>query len=282
MNPKISVVINTLNEEKNLPYALRSVQMWADEIVVVDMHSEDRTIEIAKSYGAKTFLHERTGFVEPARAYAIAQAQSEWVLILDADEMIPKALSLKILEIAKLEQADTVIIPRLNYMLGAPLYHSGWGPKQDSHARFFRKGMLSTHARIHGALKPSAQARVVELPIKPGEAIVHFNYIDLEQFLSKLNRYTTIEAQQARERGEGASQVKALLLAVLEFFNRYIRKRGYKDGWRGFFLSGLMATYRWATYAKLTELCEVGNNTHIEQIYREEAEKWLKGYQGNG
>lgn len=282
MKPQISVVINTYNEESNLPYALGSVQKWADEIIVVDMHSEDRTVEIAKSFGAKVFSHERTGFVEPARAYAIAQAQSKWVLILDADEIIPKALSLKLIEFAKLEEADTVIIPRLNYMLGAPMYHCGWGPEQDSHARFFRKGILNTSARIHEALKPSTDAQVVELPFKPGEAIVHLNYIDLEHFISKLNRYTTIEAQQARERGEGASQIRALLRAVLEFLNRYFRKQGYKDGWRGFFLSGLMATYHWAKYAKLKELSEVGSRTQIEQLYKDEAEKWLRGYSDNG
>src|SRR5262245_29586580 len=93
MAPGISVVINTRNEEKNLPHALRSVRPWVDEIIVVDMCSEDRTVEIARSFGAKTFPHEPLGYCEPARAFALGQATQPWVLILDADEMVPAPLS---------------------------------------------------------------------------------------------------------------------------------------------------------------------------------------------
>ncbi len=89
---KISVVINTLNEEENLPRVLASVKNFADEIVVCDMHSEDGTVEIAKKAGAKVYKHKRIGYVEPARNYAISKTTGEWILILDADEQVPKAL----------------------------------------------------------------------------------------------------------------------------------------------------------------------------------------------
>ena len=94
---EISVVINTLNEEKNLAYTLRSVQSWASEIIVVDMHSTDKTVEIAKTHGAKVFYHEPTGFVEPAQEFAVAQASHAWILLLDADEVVPKPLSERLL-----------------------------------------------------------------------------------------------------------------------------------------------------------------------------------------
>ena len=93
---KISVVINTLNEEKNLPRVLASVKKLADEIVVVDMESNDKTREIARKAGARVFKHKRMGYVEPARNFAIGKAKSEWILILDADELVTETLAKKL------------------------------------------------------------------------------------------------------------------------------------------------------------------------------------------
>jgi len=276
--PKISVLINTLNEEKNLPYALRSVVPWADEIVVVDMYSEDRTVEIARSYGAKVFFYNRVDFVEPARAYAVEQSTGDWMLILDADELVPLPLARRLKNIALEDKADVVIIPWLNYLIGAPLMASGWGPNQDKHARFFKRGMLETSSTIHSPFTPKPQARVLELAYSPAEAVVHFNYVDIKQFIDKLNRYTSIEAKQALERSETVSPVRAILEVMLEFINRYLRRGGYKDGWRGFYLAGLMAMYRWAVFAKLTELRVVGDRSKVENLYRSEAERILAQY----
>src|SRR5688500_8186807 len=92
MKAPISVIINTLNEEANIAACVESVR-WAEDVVVVDMHSEDRTAALAESLGCRVFLHERTGYVEPARNFAIAQARHDWVLVLDADERASKALA---------------------------------------------------------------------------------------------------------------------------------------------------------------------------------------------
>jgi glycosyltransferase involved in cell wall biosynthesis len=275
---RISVVINTLNEEKNLPYALRSVRPWADEIIVVDMHSEDRTVEIAQEFGAKVFLHERVGYADPARAYAVSNATAEWILMLDADEVVPAPLSRHLKRIADDDRADIVMIPWLNYLLGAPLKYSGWGPEQDKHFRFFKRGMMEITSKIHGYYKFVPGGRVLQLAYQPGMAVVHFNYVDAWQFLEKLNRYTTIEAQQASERGERASAWRALYWATREFLNRYLLKQGYRDGWRGFYLSGLMAMYRWVAYAKLQELKSTGGRKAALDSYRHEAERIIAGY----
>ena len=93
MSLPISVVINTLNEAQSLSYALSSVRQWADEIIVVDMYSTDRTVEIARQFGAKVFLHTGPGFNYAPREYAVGQASSPWVFVLDADEMVPVSLS---------------------------------------------------------------------------------------------------------------------------------------------------------------------------------------------
>src|SRR5688572_27812596 len=97
--PGIAVVINTLNEESNIGNCIDSVLELADEIVVCDMHSEDRTLEIARQKGARVVLHPRTGFVEPARRFAISQARHEWVLVLDADERMTDMLAARLKEI---------------------------------------------------------------------------------------------------------------------------------------------------------------------------------------
>src|ERR1043166_1643983 len=101
----ISVVVNTLNEEKNLPACLESVR-WASDIVVVDMHSNDRTAEIATKAGCRVFQFERTGYVEPARNFAIAQAKHPWVLVLDADERVSPGLATWITEKLPSQSAD--------------------------------------------------------------------------------------------------------------------------------------------------------------------------------
>jgi (heptosyl)LPS beta-1,4-glucosyltransferase len=278
LESRISVVINTLNEEKNLPFALRSVQPWVDEIVVVDMYSDDRTVDIAREFGAKVFFHERVGFVEPARAFALEQASGNWILVLDADEVVPLPLGRALLRIACSGSADAVRIPFLHYMLGAPLMHTNCGPRQGTLPRFFKKHHVTATSTVHNYLHPVPGSRVLELRFEPGLAVAHFTYLDSQQFIEKLNRYTSIEAQQAFERGERITPVGALVKAAKEFVGRYIKGRGFQDGWRGFYISLFYTFYRIVTAAKLQELTALGHRERIESRYREEAEEILKAY----
>jgi len=278
MKPRISAVINTLNEEKNLPFALRSVRSWVDEIVVVDMYSDDKTADIARGFGAKVLFHERLGFADPARAFALEQASGDWILVLDADEVVPLPLSRALVNIAGSDSADVVRIPWLNYLLGAPLMHTNWGPKQDSHLRFFKKRCVTATFRVHNYLHVVPGSRVLKLSFKPGLAVAHFNYVDSQQFIEKLNRYTTIEAQQAFERGERKTAVSALLMGGKEFVSCYIKARGFQEGWRGLYLSLFMSFYRIVATAKLQELTVLGSRERIEADYRREAEEILKAY----
>ncbi|MBB6097611.1 glycosyltransferase involved in cell wall biosynthesis [Deinobacterium chartae] len=275
---RISVVINTLNEEKNLRYALASVSSWVDDIVVVDMQSEDRTVQIAQEYGARVFSHERLGFADPARAFAIEQATGDWILMLDADEVVPLELSRLLLDIVRTDKADVVILPWYNFLLGAPLLHTGWGPDQDRHPRFFKRGMLQATPEIHNFLKPKPEARIMQIRFGEGGGVYHFNYLNVQHFLTKLNRYTTIEAQQAFDQGKRHSFVRALGHSALEFCNRYFRKRGFLDGWRGFYLSVLMMMYRLVSYAKLRELEEIGTEEQVRERYREVALELIQQY----
>ncbi|MGB6720452.1 MAG: glycosyltransferase family 2 protein [Terracidiphilus sp.] len=276
--PTISVVINTFNEEKNLPFALGSVRTWVDEIVVVDMHSDDRTVEIARGFGAKVFFHERVGFVEPARALALERATGDWILLLDADEMIPFPLSKVLLEVTRSGNVDAVGMPMLHYFFGSPVMHTNCGPIKGAKIRFFRKGQMRASPAIHKGLQLVPGSRLLKLDYGPGIAMIHFAYLDCQDFMEKLDRYTSIEATQALERGERSTPLGALAKAAREFAARYIYGRGFQDGWRGFYIS-LFYTFYWiVAAAKLQELSVVGNQEGIEALYRQEAIDILNGY----
>ena len=274
----ISGLIHTLNEEDHLRYALGSLRPWVDEVVVVDMHSDDRTAEIAESLGARVIQHERVGYADPARAFGVVQCRGDWVMMLDADELVPEPLSRRLLEIAHAERYDAVDIPRRNYLLGRPMRATGWGLDQDRHIRFFRPEAVTFSPDIHAFMAPAPGARVVRLEPDERLSVVHYNYIDLSDFVDRLNRYTTIEAQQAAERGARATPMMALQRAVLEFGRRYVRAHGYRDGWRGFYLSVLMAGYRFVSVAKQHEAESTGGAAAVRKAYRRDAERWLAGY----
>lgn len=278
MKPCISVVINTLNEEKNLPFALRSVVPWADEIVVVDMHSQDNTVQIARQYGARVCLHDGPGFNYAPREFAVAQANCEWVFVLDADEVVPQPLSEDLRRIVRGKEADVAMIPHRNFIMGAALKGTGWGPNQDYHARLFRKEKIRASSIAHQDFVPVEGARIFRLAYNGKNAIVHFNYLDSAHFIRKLNQYTSIEALQSLERKRRAGSLKGLLYAAKEFLGRYLKKGGYRDGWRGFYLACFMAFYRLATFAKLKELGSVGNAESVEKRYREAAERVISEY----
>ncbi|MDQ6906675.1 MAG: glycosyltransferase family 2 protein [Chloroflexota bacterium] len=299
--PRISAMINTYNEEKNLPYALRCVKPWVDEIVVVDMHSEDRTVEIARDYGAAVYFHERMGFADPARSFAIAQTTGDWILMLDADELIPAPLSKRIRQIVREDSADVVTFQREEYILGSPLHNSGYQLAQNKHTRLFKRDSLQANPAIHDFLKPVPAARILDVPGRSGEVMIHFAYLDTASFLDKMNRYSTIEANQSFARGAGKtpawvprdmrpypplhilfqgrrSAAWALLYGAFHAASRYIKNRGYRDGWRGAYIALFWGMYYLAAYAKLTELETVGTREMIEDHYHDVAEHILKEY----
>lgn len=234
---KISVVFNTLNEEKNLPHALASVASFADEIIVVDMKSEDGTSQIAQKAGAKVYEHNKTGYVEPARNYAVSKATGEWVLILDADEELPEGLKKKLKEIIKHPEADYYRIPRKNIVFGAWIKHSRWWP--DYNIRFFKKGQVTWNEIIHSV--PMTIGRGADLPGEEKFAIIHYNYQGLDDYFESMNRYTTIEAKVLTARGYKFIWKDLIRKPLGEFLSRYFAGEGFKDGVHGLSLALLQA-----------------------------------------
>jgi (heptosyl)LPS beta-1,4-glucosyltransferase len=243
----ISVIVNTLNEEQNLGKALDSVKNIADEIIVVDMHSSDSTVEIAKKYKAEVFLHKNIGYVEPARNYAISKARKNWILILDADEEITPKLAKRLKEISEDSKADYYRIPRKNIIFGKWIKYSRWWP--DYNIRFFRKNSVSWNNEIHSV--PLTQGVGADLEAKEDLAIIHYNYSSIEQYLERMNRYTTIQSDFLTKQGYRFIWKDLIDKPMQEFMGRYFSGEGYKDGLHGLALGMLQAFSELVLYIKV-------------------------------
>jgi len=239
--PGVTAVVHTRNEERLVGAALRSVG-WVDEIVVVDMESEDATVAIAETLGARVVPFENVGYVEPARAFGIAQARTEWVLLLDADEWLEAPLAEALTELSSRDAADVVDLPFASWLCGAWLRGTGWA--DESHPRFFRSGHVDWPSHVHA--QPVLHGRVVRLERAPGLEVRHWNYDDLHEFVDKLNRYTDREA----ERLHGAGWEDAIAAARAEVERRWTPEL---DGTRSVALSLAMVCYRLVAHAKAWE-----------------------------
>lgn len=244
---KVSVVINTFNEEENLPQAISSIDDIADEIIVCDMKSTDKTVDIAKKAGAKVFTHKQVGYVEPARNYAIGKATSDWILILDADERVTAELIKKLKSIIKSPKADYYRIPRKNIIFGKWIKHSRWWP--DYNIRFFKKGHVVWSEIIHSV--PETTGKGLDLPANENLAITHDHYKSIDQYIERLNRYTSEHAELLIKDGYKFNWKDLIGKPVNEFVSRFFQAEGYKDGLHGLALGGLQAFSEFTLYLKV-------------------------------
>lgn len=271
----ISVIINTLNEEENIKKAIESVK-WADEVLICDMFSEDKTVEIAKNLGAKVIFHKKVNYVEPARNFAISKASNDWILILDPDEEIPDSLRERLIEIvSKMEQIDYVRLPRKNLIFAKWMKASMWWP--DYNIRFFKKGKVVWSDEIHRP--PKTLGVGLDLPAEESLAIVHYNYQTISQFITRMNRYTTVEANQLIKQNYQFKWSDLIENPLKEFLSRFFANKGYQDGLHGLALSLLQAFSFLIVYLKVWE-----NSSFKETVFKLtdlETEKEKVGYQIN-
>lgn len=285
MDKKISVVINTLNEEKNIERAIKSV-LWADEILVCDMYSEDRTVQIAKKMGATVVRHRRMDYVEPARNFAISKASYDWILVLDPDEEVPETLAKRLVQVASsMKQIDYVRIPRKNIIFNKWMKASMWWP--DYNIRFFRKGKVEWSSDIHRPPKTSGAG--INLDADEKWAITHYNYQTLEQFIDRINRYSTVEARELKSSGYKFKWSDLIQKPLSEFLSRFFVNKGYQDGLHGLALSLLQAFSFLVVYLKTWE--DTGfdeQNLKLEDLEEEkkksvyEIDYWMKQAKSSG
>ncbi|OGG12804.1 hypothetical protein A3D77_07145 [Candidatus Gottesmanbacteria bacterium RIFCSPHIGHO2_02_FULL_39_11] len=255
----ISAVINTYNEEKNIKKCLSSL-LWADEIIVVDMGSTDKTREIAEEFGAKVYEHNYVGFVEPARNFGIEKAHGEWVFILDADERVSQILSKLLLEKSRQKDINYFRVARKNIIFDKWIKHAGWWP--DYQIRFFRKGSVSWVEKIHGI--PFTVGNGFDMEASEDLSIIHNNYQSITQYLTRMDRYTSIMAKELSDSGYYFSVSDVFGKPVSEFLNRFFAQEGYKDGLHGLSLSLLQAFSELIVYLKVWE--SIGFKPHTFSI----------------
>jgi glycosyltransferase involved in cell wall biosynthesis len=248
---QLTVVINTLNEQAHIAECIQSVRPTATEVVVCDMYSDDDTVAIARELGAKIVYHERTGYVEPARNYAVEQANGDWILVLDADERLTPELRQEIQGILNSAVPESEVvnaygIPRRNWMFGKYVEHGSW--KYEAPVRLYRKGCVTWRDAIHQGPLVTGQVRNLK------HSMLHLAHPTIERFLSKLNAYTEIEARQFFTRGVRIGLGRSVWGAARAFLGQYVRLQGFRDGGHGFILALLMSFYYFATRAKLWAL----------------------------
>jgi len=244
----ISCVIHTFNSELYLAECLESIS-WCDEIVIIDMHSSDGTIDICNRFGAKVIFHQNVGYADPARQFGLDKTNGDWILSVDSDEIIPSALARKLREISVTNDFDCVSISRRNFMFGREIRGGGWGYESDHVPRFFKRGYINYTGKVHDFIRVHDNARTYRITDQAA-SIIHFNYISVHQFINKLNVYTDAEVDSEKYNYRGAVVYKFIYHFFRELFGRFFVLKGYRDGWLGFYLAFSMAFYRISCVAK--------------------------------
>ncbi len=242
----LSVVVLTKNEEKNIQDCLESVRDFAEELLVIDDESADKTVEIAKRCSARV-LHRKMDNEGTHRNWAYAQAKNEWVLSLDADEKVSDELREELCAILPGTKFHAFDIPLRNYIGNYWVRHGGWYPANK--LRLFMKSRfkyeeVGVHPRVF------LQGDTGHLT----KDIIHKGYPDFEHFLASLNRQTTLEAQKWIETGRQMSLGRAVWRTVDRFFRSFIGKQGYRDGFVGFMIAFFASLYQVMSYAKYWQL----------------------------
>ncbi|AEA46585.1 glycosyltransferase family 2 protein [Archaeoglobus veneficus] len=236
----ISVVMLSYNSEKEIKDSLDSVK-WADEIIVIDSYSRDRTVDIAKECGAKVYQHDFLGFAKEWE-FGISKAKNEWVLILATDERIPEELADEIKEAIKNSDYDGYKIPRLNYYLGFKLKFTTW---PDYQLRLFKKSRARVVDReVHEHVVVNGKVGKLKNPV------IHLPMETVEDRINKMNRYTTLEARQILKEGRRITVAHLIFLPLWTFIYRFFIRGGFLDGVGGFAFSINAAYYSFIAHFK--------------------------------
>lgn len=252
---KISAVIITFNEEKNIARCIKSLVEIVDEIIVVDSFSEDNTIEIADKLGAKVFKQKFLGHIEQ-KNYAKNLASNNWIISLDADEEISKELKKSILSIKdNLDEFDGYKFNRLTNYCGKWIKHCGWYP--DTKLRIFKKDIGAWGGKNpHDKFITPANSNIKHLT---GD-LLHYSFYTKQQHLEQIHKFSTIAAQSYFEKGKKSNLLKLIFSPLSKFVRNYIIKLGFLDGIFGFRICRLSA---YATYLKYVKLKNIQKSKSV-------------------
>ena len=243
---KLTVTVITRNEATNIAAALDSVS-WADEIIVVDSHSTDETVAIARRHATRVDVRDWPGY-SAQKNHAAGLASNDWILSIDADERVTPELAAEIRATLQAEPpARGYRIPRVTNYLGRWIRSTDWYP--DYQLRLYdRRAGRWNGRRVHESVALDGTPGVLRSELQ------HHAYRDISHHLATIDRYTTLAAEQWREEGRRANVFSALVHARLAFVRNFILRRGFRDGAAGFLVSVLNSYYVFLKFAKLWEL----------------------------
>ncbi len=243
---KISVIVITKNEAENILECLNSVK-WADEIIVVDSGSTDETIPIAKQFTDKIFFNEWKGFALQ-KTFALNQASNDWVLSLDADEVVTEKLRDEILN-SDLDKFDGYRIKRNNFFLGKLIRGCGWG--NDYQLRLFKKSKTKlTNRLVHEGFEVEGEISQLNNPM------LHYSYRNFRDAFQKINHYSTLEAIEKQNRKK-VNGIIIILTPIIAFLQHFFIRKGFVDGIYGLFVSIMHAITKLQVQLKIWELKKV-------------------------
>jgi glycosyltransferase involved in cell wall biosynthesis len=248
----LSIVIITLNEERNIGRCLQSIRFSRklfprQEVIVVDAQSSDPTASIARKLGAKVYLRPWKGYSDQ-KNWALAKCKGDWFLSLDADEELTpqliKEIEAKILETP--EGIDGYFIKRRAFFLGKWIRHCGWWP--DAQLRLIKRGTGKfTDELVHEGLEVKGKTLQFDEPMN------HYTYDSIRQYIEKMNRYSDLALFDLKPKKKKFWQFYVLIAPFLTFIRMYISRKGFLDGWHGLVVCGLSTFHDFCKYAKLWE-----------------------------
>lgn len=261
----VSVAIATYNEEKNIGPCLESVKNWVEEIIVVDGSSEDRTREIAREHGAEVIKTTNKPIFHKNKQMAIDKCRGDWILQLDADEIVSENLANEIISITKKDPSEidfaAYYLPRKNFFLGKWMKKTAQYP--DPVIRFFKNGKAYLPCKsVHEQMRVEGSVGHLK------SHLLHYPNPSFSEYLRKSNRYTSLDAQEMLNQEKKPSFlgfVKAYLRAEKTFWTLYLRHKGFMDGFPGFVFSAYSGLHHITAYIKFWELYRKKRNISLDK-----------------
>lgn len=260
----ISVCIVCRNEAEKLPRCLESVQ-WADEILVMDLSSEDDSASVAKQYGAHTFSRDPFPIVEPLRNELSAKARNDWILALDPDESIAPGLADMLKKLAQREDLDAIVIPRMNYDLGYP--PSNPIQRYEPQLRMYRRSRVQW-PDVPNTLPSVPQERKYSLPQNDDMVIIHDRSRNVPEILDRVIRYAPMQAQSMLDQGQRFSARAMLSALSAQVDKEFFRAEAWKDGLPGVLRATILVGYKFYVWTAFWQLSGAKKTAEDDRLIR--------------
>lgn len=242
---RVSAVIITFNESKNIRRTLSRLY-WCDEIIIVDSYSTDDTVDICKEFGCKIFFNAFEGYGAQKR-YAVSRASNDWVLCIDADEVLSEALAREIQKTLLKNPLCSGFLMPMNLVFLGREFRYGKESQRYFLRLFNKKAGGFNEALVHERLELSGKTERLR------ERILHYSYSDIRQWQEKCDRYSSLSAKEAVKKGKTRSIPAVLIALPYYFFRTYFMERNFLNGLEGFYWSAFSAHYHFIKYVKIRE-----------------------------